>query len=259
MPIYQDGVKELLRIKQTHSLTGLVGVLGRFTSFSGIDYDFLRKIGCRPPEHKSGTEMVDDDKALFTALGYDGVESIDISDFEGAEHIVDMNYPLGKIDTVSRFDVLINNGSLEHIFHVPNCLDNITKMLKVGGHVIHMVPIHNWVDHGFYQISPGLLIDYYIANGFAVRDGKIIQYIYSEDQKSLQFRYLTIGGLSSYATPKYPFATLQGKFGPEMYSYSFVAQKIEASTTGIIPTQTFYQSDIEKKRNLERLNQAWLG
>lgn len=39
-------------------------------------------------------------------------------------------------------------------------------MLRPGGTVIHIVPCNGWVNHGFYQISPTLMFDYYQAAGF---------------------------------------------------------------------------------------------
>ena len=62
---------------------------------------------------------------------------------------------------VSRFDAVFNGGTLEHVFHVPNALTSITRMLRPGGVVVHVVPCNGWVNHGFYQISPTLMFDYY--------------------------------------------------------------------------------------------------
>jgi hypothetical protein len=39
-------------------------------------------------------------------------------------------------------------------------------MLRPHGTVIHIVPCNGWVNHGFYQISPTLMFDYYGAAGF---------------------------------------------------------------------------------------------
>ncbi len=264
MPLYKSIVVELAKQKQKHNLSGLFGVIGRFTPLMDVNYGFVRSLsgilpGLQIPAHLPDQGAVNEDKELFRLLGFDGIETIDQSDYEGAEHIVDMNQPLDNPGLIERFDVIANNGSLEHIFNVPNCLNNMTRMLKVGGHVIHWVPLNNWVDHGFYQISPALLIDYYLDNNFAVRDGKIFQYVFSQSDRELDIRYVGINGVPSYATLHYPFASIQGKFDGGMYGYVFVAQKLKESTATTIPSQSQYSSPQKQKERLDKLTRYWQG
>lgn len=264
MPLYKSMVVELVKQKKKHNLSGLFGVLGRFTPLMGISYGFLRSLNNIHSDIDIPINLLDhdkvlDDKELFGLLGFDGIETVDQSDYEGAEHIVDMNQPLSSTNLNDKFDVMLNNGSLEHIFNVPNCLNNMTKMLKVGGHVIHWVPLNNWVDHGFYQISPALLIDYYLDNNFAVRDGKIFQYVFSDFDRELDIRYVEINGVSSYATLQYPFASIQGKFDAGMYGYIFVAQKLQESIATAVPSQSHYSSAQKQNERLQKLKKYWQG
>src|SRR5262249_22826999 len=44
--------------------------------------------------------------------------------------------------------------------------------------VVHaMCPANNFVDHGFYMISPTLLHDYYGANGYAVDEAYVCRFV----------------------------------------------------------------------------------
>jgi SAM-dependent methyltransferase len=105
---------------------------------------------------------------FFAALGFSGAEAVDFSDYEGAEHIFDLNEPTLPTDLHCRYDLVWDGGTLEHVFHVPNALANIARMLRPGGLVVHASPCNNWVEHGFYQFSPTLMFDYYASAGYTV-------------------------------------------------------------------------------------------
>jgi hypothetical protein len=60
---------------------------------------------------------------------------------------------------------------------MPNLLRNIFEALVVDGIVIHHSPTNNFVDHGFYQFSPTLYVDYYSANGFADIDVSVARIV----------------------------------------------------------------------------------
>ena len=109
-----------------------------------------------------------DDHTFFEALGFDEVESCDISDWEGAEHVFDLNLPVPE-DLHGRFDVVLDPGSSLQIFHQPNLLANIHALLKVGGRIVHAgVPSNNHMDLGFYMFSPTFFHDFYSANGYRI-------------------------------------------------------------------------------------------
>jgi SAM-dependent methyltransferase len=107
-----------------------------------------------------------DPYAYFSKLGFSTLQALDVSDFEGADHIFDLNEDELPERLMGRFDAVFNGGTLEHVFHVPNALTSITRMLRPGGVVVHVAPCNGWVNHGFYQISPTLMFDYYGAAGF---------------------------------------------------------------------------------------------
>lgn len=105
------------------------------------------------------------DKAVFKALAGLEVFALDVSDYEGADYIVDLNSNV-PVQLEGKFGLILDLGTLEHIFDVKQALRNINVMLKPGGRVIHSSPGSNWLGHGFYQFSPTLFYDYYGNNGF---------------------------------------------------------------------------------------------
>lgn len=91
---------------------------------------------------------------------------MDIDSYEGADHLFDLNEPECPSTLHSRFDLIVDGGSLEHCFNLPNALNSLNMMLRDNGVVFHTNPANKMLDHGFFQISPTLYSDYYQAAGF---------------------------------------------------------------------------------------------
>jgi hypothetical protein len=103
---------------------------------------------------------------LFKHFGAVTVDSIDYSDFEGANIIHDMNLPIPD-HLKDKYDCVWDGGTLEHVFNYPTAIKNCMDMVKIGGHLILETPCNNQCGHGFYQFSPELffsLLDSH--NGF---------------------------------------------------------------------------------------------
>jgi len=95
---------------------------------------------------------------------------MDISDYEGADFIQDLNHPIPD-ELNEMFDLVIDGGTMEHLFDTKQCIENISRMIKVGGRVIHMQVSNNYSGHGLYQFSPDLFYDYYTVNKFENLNG----------------------------------------------------------------------------------------
>ncbi len=103
---------------------------------------------------------------FLKVLGADLVESVDLSNFEGATIEHDLNVPFPS-KYQQQFDVVIDGGTLEHIFDFPRALWNCLATLRIGGHFIGISPADNQFGHGFYQFSPELFFRIFTAeNGF---------------------------------------------------------------------------------------------
>ncbi len=92
---------------------------------------------------------------LLRALGAEHLDAIDVSAYEGASAIFDMNRP-APAELHARFTALIDGGTLEHIFDVPQAFRNVAALLRVGGHFVSVNGTNNFMGHGFYQFSPEL-------------------------------------------------------------------------------------------------------
>lgn len=102
---------------------------------------------------------------LFRKLGAVITDSIDASDYEGANILHDMNKPIGNA-LHKRYTCVIDFGTMEHVFNFPVALKNATDLLAEGGHFLSVTVANNFMGHGFYQVSPELFFSYLPANGF---------------------------------------------------------------------------------------------
>ncbi|MDR3466453.1 MAG: hypothetical protein P4M07_10960 [Xanthobacteraceae bacterium] len=105
---------------------------------------------------------------LLVYLGAAHAASVDFSSYEGASVIHDMNVPIPD-SLKGHFSVVIDSGTLEHIFNFPQALKNAMEMVSVGGHLLIVTGCNNWMGHGFYQFSPELFFRAFSAeNGFVL-------------------------------------------------------------------------------------------
>jgi SAM-dependent methyltransferase len=111
---------------------------------------------------------------LFKMLGFSKVDSLDYFPNENPTHVADLNVPVPEL--YNQYDMVFDGGTLEHCFNVKQVFSNIVNLVKVGGIILHAVPMNGWVGHGFYQFSPGLFFDFYDANGFINLHAKIVIY-----------------------------------------------------------------------------------
>ena len=88
-------------------------------------------------------------------------------DFHGTEKALklDLNDP---VDLGRQFDMVMNLGTVEHVFNVAQAFKTIHDHTRSGGLMIHGMPFSGWVDHGFYGFNPTLYWDLAGANGYDV-------------------------------------------------------------------------------------------
>lgn len=105
---------------------------------------------------------------VLRALGADRVDSIDISDFEGATILHDLNQPPPP-SLAASFSLVMDGGTLEHVFDFPTALRTCMTLPRVGGHLVLTLPANNEMGHGFYQFSPELFFRALSpANGYRI-------------------------------------------------------------------------------------------
>lgn len=111
-------------------------------------------------------DLLQDDgfcETLMRKLGFGEVESMDFSGYESAAIIHDLNRPVDA-SLEEKFDFIFDGGTIEHVFNVPVALDNVFRMLKVGGRFISANGFNGWPSHGIYQFTPELVWTYWTRN-----------------------------------------------------------------------------------------------
>lgn len=107
---------------------------------------------------------------FFDAVGINNIRSMDATTYEGSDIAHDLNQPVDD-SLVDRFSYIFDGGTLEHVFNVPNALENVHKMLKPGGIFVSATTGDGWFGHGFWQMSPEIAFGYWgISRGYEILD-----------------------------------------------------------------------------------------
>jgi SAM-dependent methyltransferase len=181
MGLLLPGLRFLVREHKRKAFTDPLLTLGRQCVYATYDsvLAMLKAEGIEPKPLPGGLSLATNipawqgtpyskytsDKVFFRALAGCDALALDVSEYEGADYIWDLNNPIPP-ELESQFGVILDAGTLEHVFDVKQALQNLNRMLVSGGRVIHMSPGSNFLEHGFYQFSPTLFYDYYGVNGF---------------------------------------------------------------------------------------------
>jgi SAM-dependent methyltransferase len=198
-----------------------------------------RKFEIVDSQFSRGRKVVSD-RHFFESLGAGEVLSLDASGFEGADFVFDLNSEMVPVEFENRFDVIINPGTLEHVFHLPNALRNIHAMLKTNGRVIHSLPTSNNVEHGFFMFSPCFVRDFYGQNGYEIIAVKLVRYKLETILDFVEVRDFK---------PEEGWGDITGQLSDHVYSVYAVVQKKENATGDKIPQQGYYQKTWTKQNS----------
>jgi SAM-dependent methyltransferase len=180
-----------------------------------------------------------DDRSFFRLLGFDSVESADVSDWEGADHVLDLNLPVPE-KLRGRYDAVFEAGTIQHVFDLPQVLANVHALLAPGGRVIHgMAPSSNHVDHGFHMFSPTLFHDFYTANGWRIEAFWFFEFFSWWHRGRF---HTTTWRIRPYV-PGVLDELAYGRFGPpfgRQLALFVVATKAEGATGDRIPQQSLF-------------------
>ena len=93
---------------------------------------------------------------IYEYYGFTDVTTLDNSQFEGANLRHNLNLPPWNqlITLQDEFDLVIDGGTSEHIYSPITALTNYLFLTKKNGHLVQILPVNNFVDHGIYQFSP---------------------------------------------------------------------------------------------------------
>lgn len=110
--------------------------------------------------------LLADTRAVFSGLGAKSTYIIDLFPNKGVDLIgCNLNEP--QPEMADRFDLVIDPGTMEHCSNVGQALMIAAGAVRGNGHVLHVCPL-SMINHGFYNMCPTLLRDFYEQNGWKV-------------------------------------------------------------------------------------------
>ena len=105
---------------------------------------------------------------FFKAIGFKKYTSIDINEVNNSLPF-DLNEVIEeKYNFKEKFDLVINNGTGEHVFNQYSLFKNIHNLCDKNGIMLHILPFIDWINHGFYSFHPISFGDLAAANNYKV-------------------------------------------------------------------------------------------
>ncbi len=111
---------------------------------------------------------------FFTLLGSNNVDHLDVSKYENANIILDLNKKVPN-KYKNKFDNIVDFGTIEHVYNTPNLLFNYINMLKKNGFLVILTRSSNSIDHGFFSFSPTFFHDFFPINGFKILNTYLLE------------------------------------------------------------------------------------
>lgn len=158
MGLDTNGIKFLLSCRRSGTPLGKTLMIGR--QILNLDFSELKR-------DLSGFGLYKDDQqvegllnnhngyseSFLQLLGAEVIDSLDYSNYEGANLLHDMNLPIPD-EWKGKYQTVLESGSIEHIFNFPISIRNCMEMVAPGGDLLIITPVNNIMGHGFYQFSP---------------------------------------------------------------------------------------------------------
>ena len=88
-------------------------------------------------------------------------------DFHGTAEALKLDLN-GPVDLGRRFDLVMNLGTIEHVFNVAEAVRTVHEHCRPGGLMLHGMPLSGWLEHGFYSFNSTFYFDLAQANDYAV-------------------------------------------------------------------------------------------
>lgn len=169
-------------------------------------------------------------RTFFGMMGIQDYWDLDKYDRDRPLILHDLNQPV-PAEFEQKFNLIVDGGTIEHIFDVRQVMENIVRMCRESGWIIHLSPASNLMDHGFYSFSPSFFYDFYQANGFA----DMICYILQVNPNNY-FEY------ASYFEYTYGMNMTQWLVPGRQVLVCFAARKVQHEMAVQTPTQAMYKA-----------------
>jgi len=154
---------------------------------------------------------------------------LDVSDYEGATILHDLNTAIPN-ELKDQFSTVIDIGTSEHVYNIPQALQNLKDLCATNGHLLIISPANNWLGHGFYQFSPELFFRAFDApSGFEIRNLFLIKLKLSGDIWYELSDPKSMGRRGTIITKRRCFVAL-------------IATKVSSGAGQALPQQSDYES-----------------
>ncbi len=181
------------------------------------------------------------DRSIFRALGLppERIKALDVSPYEGAEIIHDLNQPIPS-NLRGCADFIVDGSTLDNVFDPAMALRNYAELLRPGGRLL-AINAWNLRDSTYTACSPSWYLDYFVANGFA--DCKVYVCVGARAGINIYWLDPSLIGLGKQQVKTPIFAS--------WWRRPFVLVLAEKSATpgpAVIPTQSDYRGAAEWER-----------
>jgi SAM-dependent methyltransferase len=188
------------------------------------------------------------DRTFFKTLGIKTVKTMDISDYEGADIILNLNRPIPD-ELENTIDLIVGGSTLDNVFDPAQYIKNMARLLKPGGRLIE---INIASDHGRpYVILPAAwYFDYFVVNGFD--DCKV--YVL-EHSSAVHYYYLDVNYNPNQSVGCGLIDNFENRSEAAIGTV-FIAEKGSSSTWDAVPTQDAWRNEKEIEeynQNLKRI------
>lgn len=105
---------------------------------------------------------------FYLSLEYSNYNSIDINGAYNS-YKFDLNKNINKTHNFTKsFDLVVNNGTGEHVFDQHNFFLNFHNMTNKNGLMLNILPFVDWINHGFYNFNPIFFADLAASNNYKI-------------------------------------------------------------------------------------------
>ena len=102
---------------------------------------------------------------VFRMLGFAGADTVDFSNAESPDILHNLSEPIPD-GLRAQYEMVFDIGVVEHVCDIFQALCNCMQMVKPGGTVMHIVPLHGWHNMTYFNFQPMFFQEVYAANGF---------------------------------------------------------------------------------------------
>jgi SAM-dependent methyltransferase len=231
--IYYDAA-DLVSVLQDHGVTNID------RSLIEIDRSTI--------DRKGGHEgkLLVTDRSLFRVLGSRKVAALDHSDYEDADVIHDLKYPLPEhLEAIA--DFIVDGSTLDNVFAPSVVLQNYARLLRPGGRLL-MTNAFSPYDSAYAIMPPLWYVDYFVVNGFAACHAYVLVYMEGEQKTEDNVFVLDLDHL--YEAKRH----MPRFISPHHMVTVIFAEKAPQSTSDVLPNQQDYRSAKEWDSYLANLD-----